>query len=114
VAPVEYKRGKPKNTDCDKIQLCAQAICLEEQYGIQIDLGYIFYDARKRREAVLFNSELRLTTKSAAKRMHKYFLDEKTPRAIKKPCCDSCSLKEVCVPALSQLSASKYLRDNLL
>src|SRR3990167_4934122 len=67
--PVEYKRGKPKMDDCDKVQLCAQAICLEEMLNIEILEGSLFYGQTRRREDVVFDKALRTATEEAAKKV---------------------------------------------
>jgi CRISPR-associated exonuclease Cas4 len=96
--PVEYKRGRPKANDCDRVQLCAQAICLEEMLGVVISEGDLFYGADRRRTAVLFDEELRRATAAAAARIHEIFRSGITPRARKEPKCRSCSLLELCRP----------------
>ena len=66
--PVEYKRGKPKIDDCDKVQLCAQAICLEEMLNVEIPEGALFYGQTHHRHDVIFDKALRLETEDAAKK----------------------------------------------
>src|SRR4030042_5519578 len=68
--PVEYKRGKPKPDDCDKIQLCAQAICLEEMLGVEVPCGALFYGKTRHRLEVTFDPSLRENTQQAAARAH--------------------------------------------
>jgi CRISPR-associated exonuclease Cas4 len=68
--PVEYKRGKPKPDRSDEVQLCAQALCLEEMLGVEIATGALFYGTTRRREDVAFDHELRAETESAAARLH--------------------------------------------
>ncbi|MCP4701565.1 MAG: CRISPR-associated protein Cas4, partial [Gammaproteobacteria bacterium] len=96
--PVEYKRGKPKKNICDKIQLCAQAMCLEEMLDVSIADGALFYGQSRRRLAVAFDAALRAETESMAARMHKLFNDAKTPVATYEKKCDSCSLVNICLP----------------
>ncbi|MBI4397581.1 MAG: CRISPR-associated protein Cas4 [Candidatus Omnitrophica bacterium] len=67
--PVEHKLGKPKIDDCDRVQLCAQAICLEEVLKIEVPQGALFYGKPRRREIVLFDNYLRIKTEDAAKRL---------------------------------------------
>jgi CRISPR-associated exonuclease Cas4 len=98
VTPIEYKRGKPKANDCDRVQLCAQAICLEEMLGIEIGEGQIFYGQHRRRFDVEFDSALRETTHSATKRLHAMIASGRTPPAIREKKCDSCSLISLCLP----------------
>ena len=99
IVPIEYKRGKPKKDDCDRVQLCAQAMCLEEMFGLEIPVGFLFYGKRKRRTEVLLDEELRQRTQSAAQRLQAMIRNRETPRARREPKCDSCSLVELCLPS---------------
>lgn len=96
--PVEYKRGKPKPDDCDSVQLCAQALCLEEMTGSSVPNGAIFYGKTRRRSDVLFDEALRGKTKHTAERLHQLLLSGETPRPWYSKRCDSCSLYDVCKP----------------
>ena len=96
--PVEYKRGRPKKNDSDRVQLCAQAMCLEEMTGLEIKEGALFYGKTRRRFQVNFDPELRNKTKNAAERLHIFILSGKTPPPNYSPKCDKCSLFEVCLP----------------
>ncbi len=98
VLPIEYKRGRPKKDDSDRVQLCAQSVCLEEMLGVSIEVAYLFYGKRKRRTEVAIDDSLRQTTKSAALRLHEMINRRETPRAIREPKCDNCSLVELCLP----------------
>jgi len=98
VTPVEYKRGKPKKDDSDRVQLCAQAICLEEMLGQNIPMGQLFYGKRKRRTDVDFDTALRELTKQKALRLHEMIANRKTPTAVREPKCDQCSLLHLCLP----------------
>lgn len=97
--PVEYKRGRAKREACDRVQLCAQALCLEEMFGLEIAEGALFYGGSRRRTAVSFSSDLRGHTEALATRMHDLFKCQTTPRAVLIPGCKSCSLNEQCQPA---------------
>ncbi|MEO6982258.1 MAG: CRISPR-associated protein Cas4 [Edaphobacter sp.] len=97
--PVEYKRGKRKPNDCDAVQLCAQALCLEEMLGVSIPKGAFFYGDPRRRLEVLFTEELRRRTESLAATMHQLFRAGITPAAQPSPHCRSCSLVDLCLPA---------------
>ena len=110
--PVEYKRGKPKKHDADKIQLCAQAMCLEEMLGIQIPAGALFYGLTKHRLDVDFDDALREKTVFAAKGVHDLFQDGITPPPEFGPKCKLCSLKEECLPEViaQGKSAKVYLQ----
>lgn len=98
VVPVEYKRGKPKRNNSDRIQLCAQAICLEEQLDTAIDCGFLFYGKRKRRTPVAIDEELRALTLGKIARLREMVENRETPTAIREPKCENCSLVELCLP----------------
>jgi CRISPR-associated exonuclease Cas4 len=110
--PVEYKRGRPKLGLWDEVQLCAQAICLEEMLNVSIDEGALFYGAPRRRSIVTFAPGLRLRTEQAAARMHDLYERGTTPPpAYESRKCDRCSLIEICQPKALQdhASASAWL-----
>jgi len=96
--PVEYKHGKPKKDNSDKVQLCAQAMCLEEMLGVDVPQGAIFYGKTRRRQDVTFDSELRRQTEDTAKRFHSLVESGKTPKPVYTKRCDSCSVYEFCMP----------------
>lgn len=96
--PVEYKRGKPKSDNSDKVQLCAQAICLEEMCGIEVPKGALFYGKRKRRQEVEFDRALRKETYDSAQRLHQLLEVGKTPPPVYEKKCDTCSFIDVCMP----------------
>ncbi len=96
--PVEYKRGKPKQDNSDKVQLCAQALCLEETMEVSISNGAIFYGKTRRRFDVEFNGSLRQETRDTALRLHEFIKEGKTPKPVYSPKCDLCSLVNVCLP----------------
>jgi len=96
--PVEYKRGRPKPDHSDEVQLCAQALCLEEMFESQIGAGALFYGAPRRRMEVTFSPALRAETESLAARMHQLYREGTTPRAVYLPKCDNCSLVISCMP----------------
>lgn len=98
VVPVEYKRGKPKRDDSDRVQLCAQAMCLEEMLSLTIDAGALFYGTPRRRTDVAFDQALRDTTEQAARRLHELVAAGITPPAAREPKCDNCSLLNLCLP----------------
>lgn len=110
--PIEYKRGHAKIENADCVQLCCQAMCLEEMLGCSIDLGYLYYGQMKRREKVVFDKELRQQTMDALQEMHLLFKKQYTPKGKKGKHCDSCSLKEICLPKMrSNLSVKKYVDE---
>jgi CRISPR-associated exonuclease Cas4 len=96
--PVEYKRGKPKLDHCDLIQLCAQAMCLEEMLSISILKGAIFYGRTRRRLDVTFDDALRKETEEAAEKAHRLIVSGKTPPPVYEKRCKSCSLIRECMP----------------
>jgi len=107
VVPVEYKRGKPKGHRADEVQLCAQALCLEEMLEREIWQGFLFYGKTRRRLEVAIDSELRALTESLALRLHELIASGETPPPVfeaKK--CSACSLMEVCIPRLSKRTAA--------
>lgn len=109
--PVDYKRGKPKANRCDEVQLCAQAMCLEEMLGVEVPEGALFYGRDKRRRGVRFDTGLRQLTRDAAARLHEMVREHESPRAHKQKKCRQCSLVELCLPqAMTRRSASSYLR----
>jgi len=106
--PVEYKRGKPKIDDCDKVQLCAQAICLEEMMNVEILEGALFYGQTRHRYDVNFDSTLRKETEESAMRLRVLIASGITPKAEYSAKCKKCSLVELCLPKVSK-KASNYL-----
>lgn len=113
--PVEYKHGKPKENNCDKVQLCAQAMCLEEMLGVSVPAGAIFYGKTRRRMDVTFDNVLRKETEETAYRLHEFIKAGKTPKAEYSKRCESCSLKELCMPKAfgGRSSVRGYIEDNI-
>ena len=110
--PVEYKRGKPKMDDCDKVQLCAQAICLEEMLNIEIREGALFYGQTRHREDVVFDEKLRRETEDAAKKVHELIESGITPKPEYSKKCKQCSLLNLCMPKIC--SKARSVRNYLL
>jgi CRISPR-associated exonuclease Cas4 len=112
VFPVEYKRGKPKKDRCDEVQLCAQAMCLEEMLTTKILTGALYYGAQVKRHEVEFDTSLRDETINAAHRLHILVESGKTPPAKYEKKCDSCSMEDLCCPHLSGKNESvhEYVR----
>ncbi len=104
--PVEYKLGKPKADDCDKVQLCAQAMCLEEMLGVEVSSGAIFYGRTRRRLDVEFDDALRRETEEAAKKTHELIESGITPKPVYAKRCESCSLAAECLPKTLQKKRS--------
>ncbi|QHI69687.1 CRISPR-associated protein Cas4 [Tichowtungia aerotolerans] len=113
VFPVEHKRGRPKPTHCDLVQLCAQALCLEEILGVKIPDGAVFYGQPRRRQAVAFTPQLRSETEQATAALHEMLRSGKTPPAeYDKKKCNACSLLETCMPK-KRRAVSDYLQEAL-
>lgn len=112
--PVEYKRGKPKEDDSDILQLCAQAICLEEMLLCNIPEGFLFYGETKRRLKVVFDDDLRGKVKAIAKEMHELYNRRHTPKVRTTKSCKACSLTELCMPRLCKNpSVNDYIKKNI-
>ncbi len=113
--PVEYKRGRPKADAWDEVQLCAQALCLEETFGVRIAAGALFYGKNRRRTQVEFDAQLRAQTESLARRMHELYVAGVTPAAIYASKCEKCSLLERCMPRMStrRRDVARYLATAL-
>lgn len=97
--PVEYKRGKPKSHRADEVQLCAQAICLEEMFGVPVPDGALFYGATRRRQPVTFDTGLRVLTATVAADTRAMLGSGRTPPPVRFPGCRRCSLETLCQPA---------------
>lgn len=98
--PVEYKRGKAHEERCYEVQLCAQALCLEEMLGLTLPAGALYAGASHQRREVEFDGTLRAETEAAARRMHALFAAGRTPPAEYTRKCRSCSLLDLCLPKL--------------
>ncbi len=96
--PVEYKRGKARRWDNDDVQLCAQALCLEEMIGRPVPEGAVFHAVSKKRREVPFTAELRAETEAAVARLHALLGSGRVPPAVLKPQCRGCSLRGHCLP----------------
>ena len=114
--PVEYKRGMSKQMDADRLQLCCQAMCLEEMLCCPIPAGALFYGESRRREEVSFSPDMRETVKTMLAQMHDYTRRGHTPRVKPSKSCNACSLKPYCLPVILRAqhgSASAYIRRRL-
>lgn len=98
--PVEYKRGKPKEHNADELQLCAQAVCLEEMLCCAIPEGALYYGEPRRRTVVPFMPELRGQVRDHLAEMHELFRRRHTPKVKPSKACNACSLKDLCLPKL--------------
>lgn len=113
--PVEYKRGRPKEHRADEVQLCGQALCLEEMLGVVIPSGDLFYGETRRRVEVVFDVELRDLTERVIARVRDLVSQGVTPPPEVGKKCESCSLKETCRPdeTSSDRSARRWLENRL-
>ena len=111
--PVEYKRGRPKKENWDRVQLCAQAMCLEEMLEMAIAEGALFYGKKRRRQVVRFDEELRAKTRDTAEQLHQLIRSGITPAAIYAKKCNSCSLFTLCLPRVADRkhSVHEYLEE---
>lgn len=115
VYPVEYKRGKPKQDRCDEVQLCAQALCLEEMLAVKISSGALFYGQRKRRKEIDFDQQLRELTREVIDKTRQLLNSGSTPAAEYQKKCDACSLFSLCLPKScgAARSVSRYMNRML-
>ena len=109
--PVEYKRGKPKLEDWDRIQLCAQALCIEEMRGVHVEEGAIWYWQVRKREPIIIDEVLRQTTVSIIEQAQALLASGETPPPTEnKKRCKACSLVDLCEPqTFRQDHSSSYI-----
>lgn len=110
--PVEYKRGKSKPDNCDMVQLCAQAMCLEEMLNITIPEGALFYGRTRRRANIIFDETLRKETEEVTQEARELIKSGVTPPPIYAKRCESCSIIGECMPKTigNQPSVKRYLK----
>ena len=112
VVPVEYKRGKDKEDDSDIFQLCLEAMCLEDMLGCDISYGYLYYHEIRRRRKIELTASLRKQVTETVKEMHDLFRRGHTPKVKVSKKCQSCSLKDICLPKLcKKQSAISYVEQ---
>ncbi|MDL2286395.1 CRISPR-associated protein Cas4 [Desulfococcaceae bacterium OttesenSCG-928-F15] len=111
--PVEYKRGRPKKDNSDRVQLCAQALCLEEMLGLDVPEGSLFYGQTKRRQVVPMDSSLRVITTDTIVQVRTLLNQKTLPPPVNDKRCKDCSLAETCIPEISSTHnrASRYLES---
>ena len=115
IVPVEYKRGSPKSGNEDVLQLCAQAMCLEEMFLVKIEEGYLFYGENRRRQKVTFSLELREQVEKFCREMHQLFKRGFTPIVKMSKKCKACSLVDICLPKIQNTkSVSTYIHSRLI
>jgi CRISPR-associated exonuclease Cas4 len=113
--PVEYKRGKPKPDQSDMVQLCAQALCLEEMLGVSVPEGALFYGREQRRVKVVFATDIRSGTETAARTLHELVGSGRTPSPEAGAKCRACSLLDACLPrpCSGKMKVSRYVASTL-
>lgn len=112
--PVEYKHGRSKTNDADRLQLAAQALCLEEMLGCDVPEGFLFYGETRARERVGFDADLRASVASMAEEMHALYRRRHTPKVKPFSACRSCSLADLCLSrAVNRTSVADYLATRL-
>ncbi len=112
--PIEYKRGKPKTHRADEVQLCAQALCLEDMHGVTVPQGALFYGEVRRRNAVIFDTELRDLTRNTILACRAIVQTQCTPSAdYQSKKCNACSLIDLCHPKDFKKSAAAWLQKQL-
>ena len=110
--PVEYKRGSDQTRESDEVQLCGQALCLEEMLCCQIPEGSLFYGETRRRTRVAFDEPLRQRTLDLLHELLGYMDRGYTPGAKFHKGCNACSLRDICLPKLSRApSVADYIHD---
>lgn len=114
ILPVEYKRGREKINDCDRIQAAAQAMCLEEMFCTEIKRAAVYYYETKNREYINVSEDARDAVRHAFSEMHELYRRGYTPKVKRDKKCDRCSLKDTCLPELfSKKSAKKYYTEHM-
>ena len=112
--PVEYKFGEPKTENWDELQLCAEAVCLEEMLCCDIPQGALFYGKTRHRYKVVFDEKLRSELKNTVNEMHAYYQKGVTPKPKPSKRCQACSLKDVCLPEIFRKSSVKSYIEKAL
>ncbi len=112
VLPVEYKSGEPKEDISDKVQLCAQVLCMEEMLNTKITQGAFFYGKIRRRNIVEIDISLRSKTENIINSVREIVSSQKIPSAEYKAKCRNCSLYSVCQPkAMNKRKIKNYIEE---
>lgn len=109
--PVEYKHGQSKATDIDRLQVCAQAMCLEDMFACDITRGCLYYGTTRSREYVDLSATLRETVEKLFDEMHELYKRGHVPKVRKHRACSSCSLAELCLPGAQNASVERYIAE---
>lgn len=113
--PIEYKSGSPREDLSNELQLCAQAMCLEEMLCCDINEGYLYFGETKRREKVVFDNRIRNTLTEIIEEMRKMYSQKHTPKVRESDKCRSCSLKDMCLPKLANnVIVKDYLKERCM
>lgn len=114
ICPAEYKKGSPKGTDIDILQLTAQVMCLEEMLTANIEEGAVYYAAVRRRERISITDDLREKVRKSFEEMHQLYDQRYTPRVKWSKSCNACSLKDICMPKIGKAPLVKdYIHKRL-
>lgn len=111
--PVEYKRGRPKPDDRDAVQVCAQAMCLEEMLGVAVDEGALFYGKTRRRQIVKLDTALRARVLFLSEEMHRLYNGGITPPPRRTVACESCSVAELCLPGIASFKSTETYLEGM-
>jgi CRISPR-associated exonuclease Cas4 len=112
LTPVEYKKGKAKSDNWDKIQLCAQCLCLEEMTGKTVNEGYLWYWKTRKREYVAFDDKLRQETLDIINKVRLIFISGGLPKPKYEKKCQACSLIDICNPkVIEQDHSARYINQ---
>lgn len=103
LVPVEFKKSRKKSFINDAVQVCAQALCLEEMFQCSIEQGALFFAASRAREDIPFDQNLRHTTLETIRKVHQLFASGQVPPAVKRKACQGCSLIHICLPDAMRL-----------
>lgn len=112
--PIEYKKGRPKESDMDYLQLAAQVLCLEEMLCCTIKSAYLFYGETRHRVEVPMMCEIRDKVRSVFSEMHQYYDRRYTPKVKPTKQCKACSLKDICLPVLCKNKRVDAFIDQML
>lgn len=114
IYPIEYKKGSPKVSEEDILQLTAQALCLEEMFSTAIPEGAIYYGETRQREVIAITEERRSQVEDMFREMHQYFARQYTPKVKYTKSCNACSLKNICLPKLGKVVSVKTYMEKML
>ncbi len=112
--PVEYKKGPKRRFDNDEVQLCAQALCLEEMFSLSVPTGAVFYAQSQRRLEIAFDPALRQLTPDTITATRALIAGGQIPAAELKPQCEGCSLHEICLPELARSASAWAIAEQQL